>query len=75
MPGPADDRLRFTLDYADDYRFFAAVIENFGDSIVSASDRDIIERVLARDLYKINADKAREYWANFGQHVEKESRQ
>jgi len=69
---PQDERLRFTLDYADDLAFFRAVFEALGTRAASATDQEIIQLVLDRRLYALNAAIAREYWANFRREVEKE---
>jgi spore coat polysaccharide biosynthesis protein SpsF (cytidylyltransferase family) len=69
---PQDDRLRFTLDYPDDLRFFRALIEALGTSVESASDSEVIQLVLDRHLYDLNAALAQEYWANFRRQVEGE---
>lgn len=62
---PADDRLRFTLDYEDDYRFFAAVIEAIGEEIAIADDETVVRVVDRSGFYHINEMIAQEYWANF----------
>ena len=69
---PQDERLRFTLDYADDLEFFRSVLDALGPQAPSATDADIIRLVLDQKLYLRNAALAEEYWANFRQQVEKE---
>jgi spore coat polysaccharide biosynthesis protein SpsF len=69
---PSDDRLRFTLDYAEDLAFFRAVIEALGTRVAAASDREIVELVLAKKLYALNAAVAEEYWANFRRQLKME---
>jgi len=61
----ADDRLRFTLDYEADARFFAAVIERLGVRSLVASDQEIVDLVWREDLCSLNAGLAAEYWSNF----------
>ena len=63
-PAP-DDRLRFTLDYEDDAKFFARVIERLGPRSVSATDREIVELVWREKFFELNAGLAKEYWNNF----------
>jgi spore coat polysaccharide biosynthesis protein SpsF (cytidylyltransferase family) len=63
-PAP-DDRLRFTLDYEDDARFFARVIERLGARAISATDQEIVDLVWREKIYELNAGLAREYWENF----------
>lgn len=73
MPGPpADDKLRFTLDYEEDYQFFSAVIEAFGERIGSADDEEIVGLVNRNSLYRLNESIAKEYWANFYRCMERE---
>ncbi len=69
---PQDERLRFTLDYADDLEFFRAVLEALGPRIATASDSDVIRLVLDQKLFLRNAALAEEYWTNFRRQVEKE---
>ena len=61
----ADERLRFTLDYAQDFAFFDRLIGELGGGIESASDRAIVDLVLARSLWEINRGVAEEYWNYF----------
>ena len=53
----ADKRLRFTLDYDEDYRFFTKVIEALGQSVFKASDEEIIRLVLENNIYKIKREQ------------------
>jgi spore coat polysaccharide biosynthesis protein SpsF len=62
---PENPRLRFTLDYEGDYRFFQAVVAEFGQGITAATDQEIIDKVAAGKLSDINGSLADEYWANF----------
>lgn len=71
---PQDERLRFTLDYADDLAFFRAVLEALGPSATSASDADIIQLVIDQKLFLRNAALAEEYWTNFRKQVENEKK-
>jgi len=61
----APDNLRFTLDYPEDYAFFKAIVEHFGDAIAHASDRDIVACVLAQGLNRLTDPVAEKYWENF----------
>ena len=69
---PQDERLRFTLDYADDLEFFRSVLEALGPRAGAAADADIIRLVLDQKLFLRNAALAEEYWTNFRRQVEKE---
>jgi spore coat polysaccharide biosynthesis protein SpsF len=60
-----DERLRFTLDYPDDLAFFRAVIEALGAHASSASDEEIVRLVITREIFRLNAALAEEYWKNF----------
>jgi len=60
-----DTRLRFTLDYDEDYLFFKSVIEAFGDDILTAQDEDIVKFVIEEELYRITEPIAKKYWDNF----------
>jgi spore coat polysaccharide biosynthesis protein SpsF len=63
--GVSDPKLRFTLDYDADFRFFNALIEEFGERIFVVSDEEIISRSLDGGFGEINSSLAEEYWANF----------
>lgn len=69
---PADERLRFTLDYPADLQLFQAVIEALGPNVASATDAEIVQLVLTHGFHRHNAALAEEYWANFRRQVEKE---
>lgn len=62
---PPDNKLRFTLDYQDDYEFFSAVVETLGERIITAGDGEIVSLVLHKTLYRLNEQISHEYWANF----------
>jgi spore coat polysaccharide biosynthesis protein SpsF len=61
----ADDKLRFTLDYDEDARFFKTVIERLGDKAAAATDAEIVDLVWREKIFEINAGLAAEYWQNF----------
>jgi spore coat polysaccharide biosynthesis protein SpsF len=65
LHGKIPKNLRFTLDYPEDYAFFCAIIEYFGERIFSASDQEIADYVVARHLSKITAPIAERYWRDF----------
>ena len=67
-----DNSLRFTLDYDADYQFFKAIIEAFGDTIVTAQDEEILKFVIDNELYRITEPIAKEYWEDFHRIQEKE---
>jgi spore coat polysaccharide biosynthesis protein SpsF len=60
-----DEDLRFTLDYQDDANFFKEIISHFKNSIVSATDKEVIEFVISNKVYSINSHLNQEYWSNF----------
>ena len=59
------DLLRFTLDYNEDFAFFKAVIEDIGDNIYQAKDKEIVQTVMEKELFKANEAISKEYWNNF----------
>lgn len=63
--GADNRRLRFTMDYEDDFRFFKAVFESLGERALRADDREVVDLVLRKKLYRINESLANEYWKNF----------
>ena len=63
-PAP-DDRLRFTLDYQDDAKFFERVIERLGPRRDVATDLEIVDLVWREKIFELNAGLAKEYWENF----------
>lgn len=67
-----NDSLRFTLDYEMDFVFFKAIIEDFREGIITASDKDIVDLVISRELYKLNESISQAYWQNFSENVAKE---
>jgi spore coat polysaccharide biosynthesis protein SpsF (cytidylyltransferase family) len=67
-----DNRLRFTLDYPEDYQFFTALIEALGEKLVTANHDEIVEVVEQKLIYRLNQNIAQEYWANFHQCMERE---
>lgn len=70
----ADQRLRFTLDYQEDYEFFAAVIEALGERVQGAGLDTIVTLVRQRELFRINETIANEYWDNFYRCLQQEER-
>jgi spore coat polysaccharide biosynthesis protein SpsF len=60
-----DERLRFTLDYEEDYQFFGRIIDRLGAAVYSATDQEILELVLKDDLWRLNENVCKEYWQNF----------
>lgn len=65
FPSQSDPGLRFTLDYPQDVDFFTAVIRALGESVVSATDENIILTVTQHGLSSLNASVAEEYQSNF----------
>jgi spore coat polysaccharide biosynthesis protein SpsF len=73
MPFPAqDDRLRFTLDYQEDYRFLKTIIKLLSGEIIKVSDEKIVETVLVDELYRMTREIAAAYWENFNRKMEEE---
>lgn len=66
--------LRFTLDYPEDAQFFQSVIEALKQSTLSVGDEELIQLVMDKEYYKINAHLRDAYWANFYAEKEKETR-
>lgn len=64
--------LRFTLDYPEDAEFFNAVINAFGEKIISVSDKELIDLVIKQELFRINAHLKSKYWENYNSEKEKE---
>lgn len=69
---PQDDRMRFTLDYQEDFELFKSIILNMGDSIITAKDKEIVDLVKKEKLFKYNENKVKEYWDNYRRLVKKE---
>jgi spore coat polysaccharide biosynthesis protein SpsF (cytidylyltransferase family) len=61
----SDTLLRFTLDYPEDLAFFRTILNILGRHYLGISDKDLVDLVLRRKLYKITAPIAEEYWATF----------
>jgi spore coat polysaccharide biosynthesis protein SpsF len=61
----ADERLRFTLDYAEDFEFFDKLTIALADDVATASDAQIVGRVLDDRLWQLNSGVAEQYWKNF----------
>jgi len=72
--GVQDDLLRFTLDYDEDYLFFKALIETLGERVYTVSDKEVIDLVMNKELYKITEPVARQYWDNFYRSMEEEKK-
>lgn len=61
----ANTDLRLTLDYELDAKFFKAVITYFTSRIVTVSDKELIEVIIANRFFEINSSLSEEYAANF----------
>jgi len=59
------DALRFTLDYEEDYRFFAALIQKCGSGILTVTDAELARIALDEGVFKINEPISKQYWENF----------
>jgi len=69
---PTDNRLRYTLDYEQDYLFFKAIIESHDGKMITATDEQIIEFTLTNELYRLNQEVSEQYWANYADGLQKE---
>jgi len=65
--------LRFTLDYPDDARFFATVIEYLKEDVLTVPDEKLIEVVKEQKFDSINSHLYKIYWENYNTLKEKES--
>lgn len=61
-----DKRLRFTLDYPEDLKFFEAII-NSPINIISAQHKEFVDYVLKNKIYNYNAGVIKKYWKNFNE--------
>ena len=59
-----DQRLRFTLDYEDDFKFFKSVILSDKD-IIRSSSKKIIQTVIKNKIFIKNNYLNKNYWKNF----------
>ena len=59
-----DKRLRFTLDYSADYKFFNKIICSL-DPIDNLTSSEIIEYVVKKKIYLENTHLNKDYWENF----------
>ncbi|MEO8033388.1 MAG: hypothetical protein ABI837_03075 [Acidobacteriota bacterium] len=62
---PDDERLRFTLDYPEDFEFFDRLLARLGGDALTADDAAIVQLALDSGLWEINRVVAAEYWRNF----------
>lgn len=68
---PKDERLRFTLDYLDDFIFFNKIILSDFD-ITSVKTKIIIDHVIINRVYSENMYLNTEYWKNFNKQQSEE---
>ncbi|MBY0518475.1 MAG: hypothetical protein K2P81_16305 [Bacteriovoracaceae bacterium] len=64
LPFP-DKKLRFTLDYEQDFNFFQNIVSHFETSIETVSTDNILRYVLNNKIFDINESIIEEYWKNF----------
>lgn len=65
--------LRFTLDYQEDFDFFAALIKHYGVKAVdTASWNSFVECALVNKFHECNQCRIDEYWENFEKEREAE---
>lgn len=67
-------RLRFSLDYLEDYEFLKRIIQRLGPSVLTATDAQVVDLALRERLYEINRMRIDEYWKNFASGMESEER-
>jgi spore coat polysaccharide biosynthesis protein SpsF len=61
--------IRATLDYQEDFDFFANVIQDFHEDIVFSNDMDLIHFIIKNKSYLINSFLNESYWENFNKEV------
>jgi len=66
-------KLRFTLDYKEDFDFFKAVILALGERVGVAADDEIVDFVISNNLDRINQGLHETYWQEFYGNVDKET--
>gem|GEM_PF-507646 len=64
VPGNSD-RLRYTLDYEDDFQLFKAVFETLGEDALALSPAELVRLTWERGWEKIVSARVDEYWENF----------
>lgn len=57
--------LRLTLDYKEDELFLISVFEKLGETLLTASDEDVLNTIKTYKLEKINNNLIEIYWKNF----------
>ncbi len=67
-----NDNLRFTLDYKEDYDFFASVIKYFDKRIAQITDLELVDTVIKNQMFEINRACSDQYWENFHKALEGE---
>ena len=60
-----DKRLRMTLDYEEDSKFFESIINSWGNKILNIDDASLIDFIIRNKLYKVNEHLSDLYWQNF----------
>jgi spore coat polysaccharide biosynthesis protein SpsF len=66
-----DERLRFTLDYIEDFFFFNNIIIS-GFDITNTKTKFIINYVTQNNLFNNNMQITKKYWANFNKQLAEE---
>jgi spore coat polysaccharide biosynthesis protein SpsF len=67
-----DDRLRYTLDYKQDYSFFKEIIQSYEDNLITATDEQIIRFTIINKIYRLNHEVSELYWNNFAENMQAE---
>jgi spore coat polysaccharide biosynthesis protein SpsF len=67
-----NDKLRLTLDYEEDYRFFSALITALGAEVFKATDQEIVDRINQERLFELNKGVIEGYWQNYNRQKDKE---
>lgn len=69
-----NEYMRFTLDYPEDFTFFNELITRFPLDLETSRDQEIVDYVEKEKLYEITKPVASEYWVNFNNGVEEETK-
>ncbi len=60
-----DKRLRLTLDYEEDAKFFEAIINTLGSKLLTIDDASLVSFIIENKFYEINQHVSNRYWKNF----------
>lgn len=65
--------LRMTLDYIDDSLFFTKVIDCLNSEILTYDDKNLVNKIIDNNWWKINSHLNDEYWDNFNKQKQQEN--